>query len=105
MEITGTIEHILEVESGTSKAGKDWSKGGIVLNTGDEYNPNICIGLFGDKLDLLEGFKIGDEISASVNISSREYKGKWYTQCDGWKLNKAEQQPAVDAEEIQDLPF
>ena len=105
MEITGQIEHILQVETGTSKAGKDWSKGGVVLNTGDEYNPNICVGLFGDKLELLKGLNVGDEIIASVNISSREYNGKWYTQCDGWKLTKTEGQPAVDAEESQDLPF
>ena len=105
IEIKGKLVQVLDIESGVSKANKEWSKGGVVLDTGDQYNPNICVGLFGDKLDLLQGFEIGDEITASVNISSREFKGKWYTQCDGWKLTKADEQPPVDEPIDDSLPF
>ena len=110
MEIKGKLTQVLKQESGVSKAGKEWTKGGFIVDTGDQYNPFVCVGLFGDKLDLLQYVKEGDNVIASVNISSREFNGKWYTQVDGWKVSKdtesAESLPPVDSEdEGDDLPF
>lgn len=112
MEIKGKLVQVLKEEKGVSKAGKEWTKGGFILDTGDQYNPNVCVGLFGDKLDLLQYVKVGDNVTASVNISSREHNGKWYTQCDGWRVQKEDESSnepiASGGDEIdgsQDLPF
>ena len=37
MEITGNIKLIQDVESGTSKAGNEWSKRTIVVTTVEKY--------------------------------------------------------------------
>ena len=58
MELKGKIESKLKAETGTSKAGKEWTKQTLVINNGDQYNPNVAISFFGDdKVKMLENFK------------------------------------------------
>ena len=37
MQVTGTITKVLETQTGTSKAGKEWKKLSFVLTTTEEY--------------------------------------------------------------------
>ena len=88
LSIKGRIKSILDVESGTSKAGKGWRKQSFVVDTGAQYNPDVCFGVFGDdKIDMLSRFNPGAEVEVSFNISSREYKGKFYHNIDAWKID------------------
>jgi|TARA_Y100000310_G_scaffold341551_1_gene441045 hypothetical protein len=105
MNVKGTIETILDIETGTSKAGKEWQKQSIVINNGDQYNPLLCIGFFGDKVDILKGKKVGDKVDVSINISSREFKGKYYTQVDGWKISEASNDLNSSDDDSGNLPF
>jgi hypothetical protein len=108
MELKGVLEELLDVQSGTSKAGKDWQSREFVINTGDQYKPHICIKLFGDKVTLIDIFNIGDAINVEVNVSSSKFKDRWFTNIDAWKIDKATTPPApspkVD-EESDVLPF
>jgi len=103
MNITGRITKILEIESGTSKAGKEWSKQGVVIDTGEKFNPLVCISFFGDKLDLLKKVCKEQKVEVGINISSREFNGKWYHSIGGWKINKVGEEKNND--ESDDLPF
>ena len=86
--IKGKITKVLEVESGTSKAGKEWRKQDFVVDTGDQYNPEVCFNLFGDeKIEMLFKFSEGQEVEISFNVSSREFNGKYYHNLDAWKIN------------------
>lgn len=88
LAVKGRIKNILAVESGTSKAGKAWRKQSFVLDTGAQYNPDVCFGVFGDdKLEMLSKFQPGAEVEVSFNISSREYNGKYYHNIDAWKID------------------
>lgn len=87
LAIKGRIKTILPPESGTSKAGKAWRKQSFVVDTGAQYNPDVCFGVFGDdKMDMLAKFQPGAEVEVSFNISSREYNGKYYHNIDAWKI-------------------
>ena len=87
MELKGRIVNILEVESGTSKAGKEWKKQGFVVDSGDQYNPNVCFSLFGDdKIAMLGNYSVGQEVTVSFNLSSREFNGRWYHNVDALSL-------------------
>ena len=89
LSIKGTITHKLDIEQGTSKAGKEWKSQSFILNTGSQYNPDICFKLFGDdKIQLIETLNEGDEIEVAFNLSSREWNGKWFTSADAWKIEK-----------------
>ena len=124
LKITGTIDKILKLEKGTSKAGKDWQKQSFVLDTGEEFNNLICFSLFGEqKCDNFKKFnKVGDHVEVSFNLSSREFNDKWYHNLDAWKVFKTDlthsepQEPMEmptpkktkkkkPAEEVDDLPF
>ena len=107
MELKGKIESKLKAEKGTSKAGKEWTKQTLVINNGDQYNPNVAISFFGDdKVKMLENFKEGQDVSIGVNISSKEFNGKWYNQIDGWMIKAADQTKNTPIVEEEDsLPF
>ena len=108
MELKGKIESKLKAEKGTSKAGKEWTKQTIVIDNGDQYNPNVAISFFGDdKVKMLENFKEGQDVAIGVNISSKEFNGKWYNQIDGWMIKAADQTKSTPIVEEEDsgLPF
>ena len=109
VEIHGTVKDILPEENGTSKAGKEWRKQAMVLDTGGDFNNLVCISAFGEeKINSLNKFKAGDTIDVSCNAYSREFNGKWYTSLDGyWFANKnAEVHKKVQQDENgEDLPF
>ena len=37
MDVTGKLVKILDLETGTSKAGKEWQKQTVVIDSGDEF--------------------------------------------------------------------
>ncbi|MBN1927493.1 MAG: DUF3127 domain-containing protein [Prolixibacteraceae bacterium] len=102
MEIKGKIIQFLPAQSGTSKAGNEWSKQEFVIETDDQFPRKVCFTLFGDKLSLLNGISVGDEVDVSFNIESREYNGKWFHNINAWKINPA-QPPQQSAQ--QGSPF
>ena len=56
LAITGKLVKALDEESGTSKAGKEWKKQSFVIDTGAQFNPEVCFSLFGeDKIAMLQG--------------------------------------------------
>ena len=62
MEVTGTVLRKLELETGTSKAGKEWQKQSMVIDTGGEFNNEICVSAFGDKLEQMLKLEVGMEV-------------------------------------------
>ena len=91
MEIVGKIIHVLQPQSGTSAAGNAWKKQEYVLETEDAYPKKICFSFFGDRVDQFP-LKINDRVRVSVDIESREYNGRWYTNINGWKSEPADAQ-------------
>lgn len=117
LSVKGRITNIIEVESGTSKAGKEWKKQSFVVDTGAQFNPLVCFSLFGEeKINMLRDFGNGQEVEVAFNVSSREFSGKWYHNIDAWKITgvgqgvpagNAAPAPAIDdaPAEDDDLPF
>ena len=101
MEIKGIITKKLEVETGISKAGKSWQKQSFVVDTGAEYNPEVCFQAFGDKAEMLNKFEEGQEVSVAFNVSSREYNGKYYHNIDAWKIEPLIAEPPSQGESLQ----
>ena len=88
MKITGKLVKKLPVESGISKSGKEWTKQSILVEQNTEYNKEVVISFFGDKVKNLRDIQEGSEIDVSINLSSREFKGKYYHNIDGWFVAK-----------------
>ena len=89
MEVTGKIIRKLEPVSGTSKAGTQWSKQEYVLETiGDAYPKKVFFDFFGERAQQYSWIEVGQEITLSFDIESREYNGRWYTNIRGWKAER-----------------
>ena len=92
MEITGKIVQLLEEESGEGRNGP-WKKQSFILETQDQYPKKVCITVWGDKVDL-KSFKENEEVTASINIESREYNNRWYTDVKAWRIVKTQEESA-----------
>ena len=93
MQIIGKLVQKLERETGTSKSGKSWEKQDVLIEqSGTEYNKEVVITFFGDKIKSLRDIEEGSEVSVSINLSSREYNGKYYHNIQGWFIAKMEKQ-------------
>lgn len=88
MEVEGKLISLLEIQQGTGKNG-NWQKQDFVIETFEKFPKKVCLNVWGDKVDTLKDFKVGDNIKASINIESREYNGRWYTDIRAWRLEKA----------------
>lgn len=81
--IQGKIIHLLPLQSGTGQNG-EWKKQEAVVETEGQYPKKICITFFNKALT--EDVELGNRITVTVNIDSREYNGKWYNQINAWKI-------------------
>ena len=86
MEIRGKIIELLPEKSGQSANG-GWRKQEYVLETDGQYPKKICFMAWGDKIDHFN-IKQGETVEVSVDLESREYNGRWYTDVKAWKVSK-----------------
>ena len=86
MEISGTVVNLLPMQTGQGKNGT-WKKQEFILETPGQFPKKVCVSLWGDKVDENK-LSAGDKITASINIESREFNGRWYTDVRAWKIQK-----------------
>src|SRR6478609_2724694 len=86
MEITGTVVSLLPLQTGQGKNGV-WKKQEFIMETPGQFPKKVCLSLWGEKADE-NRISVGERITASINIESREYNGRWYTDVRAWKVQK-----------------
>lgn len=67
------------------------------LETDGQYPKKICFLVWSDKIDEL-AIKQGENLVVSVDIESREFNGRWYTDVKAWQVTRA-------GAEADDIPF
>ncbi len=87
MEIKGKVILALPEVSGVSSKGNSWKKREYVLETLDNFPKKVHFDLFGDRADQYP-LSVGETITLSFDIESREYNGRWFTSIRGWKVDK-----------------
>jgi len=87
MDIKGKIIQKMEPVGGVSKAGNQWKKQEYVMETLDSYPKKVKFDFFGDRADQYP-LEVGDVITLSYDIESREFNGRWYTDIRGFKAMK-----------------
>lgn len=106
MEVKGKLVKKLDLETGISKAGKEWKKQSILIDTGGDFNNEICVSAFGDKLEQMLKLEVGMEVSVLCNVYSREYNGRYFHNIDGYFFTN---QSNKSSDKIQngeeDMPF
>ncbi len=78
----------LQVQNGNSARGT-WCKQDFIVETIETYPRKICMNVWGeDKVAELSGYNIGENLTISVNIESREFNGRWYTDVRAWRIQR-----------------
>ena len=94
MTNNGKLIKKLDIESGISKAGKEWKRQSILVEQDGDYNKEVVVGFFGDKIKQLRDLNEGAKVDISVNVYSREFNGKYYHSIDGYMIaQKTNAQP------------
>lgn len=115
--IKGSIKKILTVQTGTAEStGNEWKKVTFIVanNEGFEGKEQIfAFDIFGaDKVDkFIQYNKEKRNVEVSFNIQTNEYKDKYYTSLQAWKVfgtdmsADAGQDVAQTEDDSSDLPF
>lgn len=79
MEIEGKVIHDLGTQTGTSKAGNPWAKKEVIIETFGTFPKKVKLTIFGEQRMNNTPAEIGNSYAFNIEIESREYMGRWYT--------------------------
>lgn len=112
MEITGKLLSKLPPVNGTSSKGA-WTKQDVLIETAEQFPKKVCIS-FWKNVPEIQAIAEGTTLTCHINIESREYNSKWYTDVQCWKFEsgqvsapKPSEQPNLTPsnDSFDDLPF
>lgn len=94
-KIIGKVLQILPTETIKGKE-KDHTKSGLIIETESKYPRKVCVQVWNGLIDKMPS--VGSSVTASVEIESREYNQRWYTEVKAWKIEAQgqAQAPAQD---------
>ncbi len=85
MEFEGTIFKILPAASGVSARG-EWQRQEVIFDVMDgQYTRKVVVTFFNKEAEV-KSMVEGQEYTVSINLESREYNGRWYTNVNGWRV-------------------
>ena len=101
-----TLKEKLEIVEGETKAGKKYTKQVIVVeDSSGKYPIQIALQVWNDLCDAIKKVSIGTVMDVMVKVESREYNGRWYTDCSLQKFNVGVAAGEDTAIEANDLPW
>jgi hypothetical protein len=113
MNIKAKVVQLLPLQTGMGKNGQ-WRKQDIIVETEGQYPKKICISIWGDKINEKQ-LIIDNQLDIDIELESREFNGKWYTDIRAWKIVSSEDkivssliENSITEEDLideNDLPF
>lgn len=85
MKLTGKIVQLLPIQEGQGKKGA-WHKQEFILELPGQYPKKVCLALWGEEKINNYDLQVGLEVTAHVELESREHNGRWYTEAKAWKI-------------------
>lgn len=106
MEITGRIIQKMDIQKGTSARG-EWKKQEFIIETvEDKFPKKVCVSAWAEKVDDLAKYNINDVVKLSINLESREYNGRWYTDVRFWRIEgNTNSQSSAPQDEFNQAPI
>ena len=113
----GRLTKIGAIEQITGRDGRTWDKCQIVveLPAGQNAVEVVALTCFGQVVGDLSDFAAGDRVRISFSLRSREWDGRYYTDVDLFRIERAQQgvpqpapkaaAPAPEDNPQDDLPF
>lgn len=99
MKLQGKLVKKLQVESGTTNNGTEWKNQTLVFehvfdNGIPEWAKQFAVKVGNNKdarvnIDMVNKLEVGTIYDLSVNVTSREYNGKYFTNLNMWGCSEA----------------
>ncbi|QAA81862.1 DUF3127 domain-containing protein [Aequorivita sp. H23M31] len=95
MELQGKIKMIDETKT---FGNNGFRKREMVITTEEQYPQSIMIEFVQDKTDLLNSYRVGQDVKVSINIRGREWTNpqgevKYFNSIQGWRIESLTQAP------------
>lgn len=88
MDFQARCIQFLGETTGVSKAGNPWKKKEWVMETYGTYPKKVKVQCFGDRSDSMN-IEQGKDYMLSVDLESREFNGRWYTDVSVFRAEMA----------------
>lgn len=122
MDLQVRIVKILDAQRFVSqKNGETYVKNIFVGETLGQYPKKVAFSVMGEERFKMMNIVVGGSYTVSFDVESREWNGKWFTECQAWRTQRVDgtqeqpqqastqtQQPQVqqnDAHTDDSLPF
>ena len=121
MEVIGKLSQKFEPTGGINAAtGKNWRKMEFLIEKKGKFPSVLMLSTFSDQvINFIEDASVGTELSCSIDVSSREWKGRYFTEVRCFKVEtyrnentdyypqkeKAKVEENFQTAEETDLPF
>lgn len=91
-ELVGTVKVVLDPQTFPS----GFSKREVVVTPENERFPNdIPVSFAKDRAKLLDPLKPGERVKIQFDLRGREYNGRYFVNCEGWKLERIDETESV----------
>jgi hypothetical protein len=91
MEIQGKVIAILEpLRFVSSKNGNEYITTVFVIETTGQYPKKVAMKVMGEDKFKQMGIAMGGTYNVSFDVESREWKGKWFTECQAWRTQRVD---------------
>lgn len=93
MEIQGKVKFIGETQT---FGANGFRKRELVITTEEQYPQHIMVEFVQDKSDLLNNYKVGQNVKVSINLRGREWinpqgETKYFNSIQGWRIENLQQ--------------
>lgn len=96
MEIQGKVVAVLNPQSYTSqKNGNTYVTNQFVIETQGQYPKKVAFKVVGEDKFAQMQIAVGGFYNVSFDVESREWQGKWFTECQAWRAVRMDGQQAA----------
>lgn len=102
IQLSGTVTHILPLQSGVSKSsGKEWKKQSYVLLVdGGQYPRSVTFDIVGEERIKNSAIQLNEQITVHIDINCNEWQGKFYNSITCWRVERGVQQAPMQGTQV-----
>ena len=90
MEVTGKIIQVLPPQDGVGRNGNPWKLQAYVLETLDSFPKKVHFEVFGEERIASNPCNVGEIVTVSFDIESREFNSRWYTSIRAYRIKQGQ---------------
>ena len=105
MEVSGRIKVI----SPEIQVSATFKKRELVVSTEEQYPQHILVNFVQDKCDILNSYKVGEQIKVGINLRGREWvspagETKYFNDIQGWKVDRVSSDSPTQNQAMPPMP-